>query len=281
VALALLASSGKASEVFKEYYSRGRYYSHFYDYRGEIKTASEYLEMYTTRLENSPPIDAVLDVLATNPKWNDYNNVQSMYQGSGDDEAKARWVKEQYFVLFRKIARTLRALAASKARELEKKPLKASMIPEPFTQEGNTVDEGVPVPMQVAVWIAAERERGDFDKQRDKFNNTVLLLIVLGAFGSLIFLVREYIEKNEKTGLAGYVFRPILGMFLAIAMFLVDVVAHSVLSSASILEIRHETLWILALAAGLLSEQAYQWVVERAAQAIKEGEQKARQVESV
>jgi len=35
---------------------------------------------------------------------------------------------------------------------------------------------------------------------------------------------------------------------------------HSIISKASILEIRYEPLYILALGAGLLSETAYEWV---------------------
>jgi hypothetical protein len=44
------------------------------------------------------------------------------------------------------------------------------------------------------------------------------------------------------------------------AMFVLDVLAHSVVSTSDILKVRHETLYILALSSGLLSEQAYEVV---------------------
>jgi hypothetical protein len=83
---------------------------------------------------------------------------------------------------------------------------------------------------------------------------------VLGAFGALIFLIRDYITADQEKNLSDYIFRPVPGMFLAVAVFVVDILAHTVISSASILQIRYEPLYILALGAGLLSETAYDWV---------------------
>jgi hypothetical protein len=42
-----------------------------------------------------------------------------------------------------------------------------------------------------------------------------------------------------------------------VAVFIVDILANSVISSASLYEIRYEPLYLLALGAGLLSEKAY------------------------
>jgi hypothetical protein len=58
-------------------------------------------------------------------------------------------------------------------------------------------------------------------------------------------------------------------IFLAIAMFALTTLAHAIVSNASILEMRHEPLYVLALAAGLLSEQAYAAVKIRAETALE------------
>ncbi|ETW93289.1 MAG: hypothetical protein ETSY1_39880 [Candidatus Entotheonella factor] len=94
---------------------------------------------------------------------------------------------------------------------------------------------------------------------------------MIGTFGSVIFLVRDFInlEDESRTTLSAYLLKPILGMFLAIAVFIVDILGHATISSASILQIRHETLYVLALAAGLLSEQTYAVVSSRAQMALR------------
>ena len=73
--------------------------------------------------------------------------------------------------------------------------------------------------------------------------------------------------------LSDYIFRPILGIFLAVAVFVVDILAHSIISTSSILEIRYEPLYILALGAGLLSETAYAWVRRNADSAFAQREE--------
>lgn len=94
---------------------------------------------------------------------------------------------------------------------------------------------------------------------------------MIGTFGSVIFLVRDFIdvEAEARTTLSSYLLKPILGMFLAIAVFIVDILAHAAVSSGSILAVRHETLYVLALAAGLLSDQTYAVVSSRAQMALK------------
>ncbi len=87
--------------------------------------------------------------------------------------------------------------------------------------------------------------------------------MVLGAFGSLIFLIMDYIKLRNSSSIEAYIIRPIMGCLLAVAMFVVDIAAHTVISEANIFSVRHETLYLLAFAARLLSEQAYQAVDNR------------------
>jgi hypothetical protein len=60
---------------------------------------------------------------------------------------------------------------------------------------------------------------------------------------------------------------------LALAVFVVDILGHSLISTADILQIRHETLYVLALAAGLLSEQAYNVLLGKASDALNQFQQ--------
>lgn len=74
--------------------------------------------------------------------------------------------------------------------------------------------------------------------------------------------------------LSAYLFRPVLGAFLAVAIFIIDIVAHSIVSTAEITKIRHETLFVLALAAGLLSDHAYDMINTRSKLALEKWGQK-------
>jgi hypothetical protein len=129
-------------------------------------------------------------------------------------------------------------------------------------------------------WIQRRRDKADADKQVDELVNTFLLLIVLGAFGSMIFLTRDYIAKEVDTTISAYVFRPLLGMLLAVAMFVIDLLAHSFVSTADVASIRKEPLFILAFAAGLLSEPAYEIVHERAREALEKYKKHRRSTEN-
>ena len=122
----------------------------------------------------------------------------------------------------------------------------------------------VPIPADVKVWMEDYAQRVVAESRKIKLMDTFIILLVLGAFGSLIFLTKDYLLPNEKGGLSAYIFRPILGMFLALAMFVLDMAAHAVLSNASFLDVRQETLYLLAFAAGLLSEHAYGLLLKRA-----------------
>lgn len=128
----------------------------------------------------------------------------------------------------------------------------------------------VPIPADVKVWMEDYAQRVVAESRKIKLMDTFIILLVLGAFGSLIFLTKDYLLPNEKGGLSAYIFRPILGMFLALAMFVLDMAAHAVLSNASFLDVRQETLYLLAFAAGLLSEHAYGLLLKRAEEVLND-----------
>jgi hypothetical protein len=74
-----------------------------------------------------------------------------------------------------------------------------------------------------------------------------------------------------------------MGCLLAVAMFVVDIAAHTLISSSNIFSVRHETLYLLSFAAGLMSERAYLAVDSRAGIAlgsfIRKGKNEASQTE--
>jgi hypothetical protein len=214
---------------------------------GGAGTLADYV-LYRT---DPPPIGAILDVVL--PTWDGAINCDVSH----------------YRALFAKIEGRLRSIARDKSADPKTMPLDTSILTTEFAQtrkqsaaQGNALQANASqgLPPEAQDWILRESTRiKDQERERALFS-TFLLLSVLGAFGALIFLVRDYITLDEEKKLSDYIFRPVLGVFLAVAVFVVDVLAHSVISTASILQVRPEPLYILALGAGLLSETAYDWV---------------------
>jgi hypothetical protein len=150
--------------------------------------------------------------------------------------------------------------------------IEAPSVPELFrSQTDQSEKKYITLPQEVVTWIEEERIRSDYYNQRTDLIDTFIIVMLIGAFGSLIFLIRDYIERQELTSIASLIFRPILGMFLAMAVFIVAMFGQSMVSTAKMDQARPETLYLLALAAGLLSEDAYNAVVKRAKEALEKG----------
>jgi hypothetical protein len=140
-------------------------------------------------------------------------------------------------------------------------------IPSAFRQNRTVpIEKTVDLTPDVRTWIDSDRESNKAYLSKLKLIDTFVLLIIIGAFGSLIFLTRDYVmnEEEKMTPVSSYLFRPILGIFLAVSMFVVDIAANTVVSTSDILQVRRETLFVLALAAGLLSDKAYAFIDRKA-----------------
>jgi hypothetical protein len=203
--------------------------------------------------ENAP-VAALLDVVL--PDWPFLKS-----KNGGCTSAEADQIYESYYRLFTKVEARLRSLAASTGTDPKTLRADGSFLTPEFS--GDEARD-VPLPLEVQDWILQERERIEQGSQRRSLAGTFLLLSTLGAFGALIFLIRDFITLDQEKTLSDYFFRPVLGVFLAVAIFVIDLFAHAVVSTSSILSIRYEPLYMLALAAGLLSEQAYDLVRYRA-----------------
>ena len=213
-------------------------------------------------------------------KFDVLENLRVVYESPATYAPKQNeWIQTQYRMLFGKVERKLKAMTQVLARG----DLSANQILTPLFIDKNGSD-GSKFPAEVEAWINQKRKAADNDDKRRQLFETFLLLIVLGALGSLIFLTRDYMIENwrhdedsinedgntedRERPLTAYLFRPILGIFLALAMFVIDLVAHVVVSSSTILDIRHETLYVLALAGGLISEKAYEVIQYHAHKAL-------------
>lgn len=262
---------------------------------GNQLTPYQHLARYQKQFNYPAPIEPMLNAILSQQSWTGIDIIKN-YESTNDDKNTTssgtsfysktdinkkrtiilEWSSNKYNELFHNIHHFLDSLVSNKNLDLDNPRIARPRIPFEFhsglpkTVKENSSDEIkiINIPNQVLTWIQEERLRVTQEKQRHSLINTFFLLLVLGAFGSVIFLTKDYIERDINTLIAAYIFRPFLGMFLAVAVFLVDILAHSVISTADLLETRHETLYILALAAGMLSEQAYAAVSGRAQAAL-------------
>lgn len=275
LSLAAVAWSGRASVHIGKFYTwiLGPDDS---DQSSQIRARSPALALwqdYREQFEWPPPVDTMFSELA--PDWTDFERMLARLAANHESPAQAILedpeatesgeLADLYLEAFRRISERLYDIVEANER-LDMEFVDASEIPPVFRSEDR---DSAPLPSAVRRWVRAERVRLRASERRDTLVDTFLMLVVLGAFGSLIFLARDYVREQDES-IAAYVFRPMLGAFLGMAMFVIDVLLHSVISTAGMTQIRREPLYLVAFAAGLLSEQAYGIVQTRAETALRE-----------
>jgi hypothetical protein len=96
--------------------------------------------------------------------------------------------------------------------------------------------------------------------------NTIAIVIRmagLGAFGNLFFLMMRYV-LGQPLFFRDLVFRPSLSALLAVALYVISYAATAVLTeSNSAITMQPAALYMLGLAAGLLSEKTYSLIVDK------------------
>ncbi|MGB1799819.1 MAG: hypothetical protein ACPHLK_03200 [Gammaproteobacteria bacterium] len=263
--VALYAASNSVSkQVFELFeYNTVFYYFNYFD-QEEIDPGRELTRYLSRYRENPPPIESVIEMFLSRPHWTQIN-----LESEGNISNHVYWKRHQYRRLFEKAHQKLTLIALDDTVNVKDAKINfEEVVPSTFIKLPFAAAGSFTIPPIAANWVMAERPRLKLRKARSQLIDTFVLLMVLGAFGSLIFLTRDYIVYEEASSLETYIFRPILGMFLAISMFIIDIAAHTVLSQSHIFEIRKETLYLLAFAAGLLSEQAYSLVEGKASKAL-------------
>jgi hypothetical protein len=236
---------------------------HLQDYLSDVGADS---------FDNPPPIGTVLDSLINAPSWMEWDHyfgklpeiassVSIESRSSLSNEQDTQLIQE-YEEVFLRVHSRLVSVASTPGLDPNTIQIRRDIVPPIFRAKEVELEDLVPLPVEAVAWVKASQDQiGDY-KAREELVETFLYLIVLGALGSLIFLTRDYIAgaAEATTTISAFVFRPFLGMFLAMAMFVISILVHSVVSNSDVADLRPEPLYLLAFAAGLVSEQAYQVV---------------------
>lgn len=169
--------------------------------KSENLLPQQLLRQYLSRRYDSPrpPLGALLkEITAENNNWCDVDVAGKYRPASGNtaaeiEQGRNQWVKSQYRELFSTADQEIQAILADKSIDLNNPKgitIQVPSLPALFQGRSGTIK----VPRAVTLWVTEQRVRDDQKKQRDELINTFFLLIVLGAFGSLIFLTKEFIE---------------------------------------------------------------------------------------
>ena len=209
-----------------------------------------------------PPIEAILD-LATNKNW---RNENCRYHDIGT------------FATFDRIERILIALSTSpEIFEGQEITSVSAIIPSQICLNGATsATEGngknppqeteiIVISPEIRSWINQEITYRTNRQKAINLFDTFILLSILGAFGSMIFLINDFMSGNKETRrpIFEYALKPAFGMFLAIATFVIAIGANGVLNPSNALSVNSQFIYLLGLGSGLLSDKAYKHLIER------------------
>ena len=87
---------------------------------------------------------------------------------------------------------------------------------------------------------------------------TLVLILSMGALGSLIFLTNDFLERdNAEEKFSMYIFRPLLGMALAFSIFVMFKSGQSLLGIDPVQRQSPFFIAFIGLISGLLAEKAY------------------------
>ncbi|MGL5196669.1 MAG: hypothetical protein ACRC8Y_24015 [Chroococcales cyanobacterium] len=203
-----------------------------------------------------PPIATVLDLLQVNANWREPSKLS---------DNKDKLTCTYYRTLFSAIADRLDSIVAVSPVRSEPQiiTIASSIIPKDFRPKGAKPEDytnKVEMPVEVTLWVQRSQKKNQEIKDATSFLDLFVLLIILGGFGSWVYLIRLHLDDSQKVKLEAYFYRPVLGMALAIAVFIINLSLHSLVSSSGIEQVRHETLILLAFTAGLLSDKTYKLI---------------------
>lgn len=87
----------------------------------------------------------------------------------------------------------------------------------------------------------------------------IILVLSMGVLGSLIFVTVEFLQEPESypKSLSMYLFRPFLGMILALSMYVMLKSGQSTFSDSSEQNLSPFLISFLGIVSGMLAEQAY------------------------
>ncbi|MBD2156303.1 hypothetical protein [Leptolyngbya sp. FACHB-16] len=203
-----------------------------------------------------PPIGIVLDQLQVNVNW---RNSKAIDEANGPRENEP--TAGDYDQLFAIVDNRISAIANFSPEVSISSNLRINnnILPSNFRSTGFK-DKEIDLPLEAVLWVKATQTHSMAREAKIGFLDLLVLLIILGGFGSWIYLVRKHVDPNTPVSLKEYFYRPPLGMALAIAIFIVNITLHSFVSTSNVNEVRRETLILLAFTAGLLSDKTYNFI---------------------
>jgi hypothetical protein len=209
-----------------------------------------------------PPIAIVLDRFQVNVNWRDASALKNVNANKENPGCK------DYEILFYIITKRLEAIADFSSQISVGSNIKVSNNIMPLKFRGTKPslpefkEQDIDLPLEAVLWVKARQASTTARNSQISFLDLFILLIILGGFGSWIYLVRRHIDPLIKVDLYEYFYRPPLGMTLAIAVFIVNITLHSFVSTSNINAVRQETLILLAFTAGLLTDKTYEFIAK-------------------
>ncbi len=243
--------------------------------RGAIGgTPSDYLNCYLSEkyggkfIDEVPPIGSVLDLLQVNTSWRELGAIK---QAKGVSYDENKYQEKNFRVLFEIVETKLIAIATDNLQELNSLEISnEEVLPATFRFVADLKDFKASkkrLPLEARNWVITKRNR----RRQLELIDTFVLLIMLGALGSIIFLIGDRIkyqgdegEKNIGKSVISYIYRPIFGMLLAIATFILTASINGVTSTAKLENLRTESILFLAFSAGLLTDKVYEQIIKKA-----------------
>jgi len=213
------------------------------------------------------PVETFIDVLnAVIPEWaNASNKVQ--YQDSQNIKTEMLQ-REPYFLLYASVSNYLNSLAL--IEDLDEKTIKfdKTIIPKYFEEIINFKAD-IKFPLSAQHWLKEKQKSNAEYTSKINLIKIFSILLFLGTFGSLIFLTEDLLSDDTYNDILDFIFRPLFGMALSLALSIVAILAHALMTTASLQNIRIETMCILGLGSGLLSDTAYSYLRKRSKDALR------------
>lgn len=244
-----------------------------------LDTPSDYLNCYISKkyggsfIDEVPPIGSVLDSLQVNVSWRD---LEAIKQVKGDHFHESKYKYKGFKVLFEIIETKLIAIATDNLQDINnlvintEEVLPATFRFVPNSEKFESLTKSLP--LEVRNWVITERKR----RKQLELIDTFVLLIMLGALGSIIFLIGDRIryqgikaQQDDAKSVISYIYRPIFGMLLALATFILAASVNGVTSTAKLEDLRTESILFLAFSAGLLTDKVYDQIIRKAEDAIE------------
>ena len=211
-------------------------------------------------IEEVPPIGMVLDQFQSQ-SWRDINTIRRTRKTPQGEEETITLTAPDYIALFEIVEQHLMALSLDDLQTSGNLTVSNSILTPQFRfSDAKFQVREIALPIAAKNWVTIERNR----RNELKLVDTFFIVVILGALGSIIFLMREHIADDGTNNVRLYIYRPLFGIFLAIGTFIISISLNGLLSDEKAADVKTNSILSLAFTAGLLSEPAYKYLTELA-----------------